>query len=245
MHDPARRLALVTGVSRGLGLTLCSRLLEAGYAVVGVSRGPSPELAELALRYPEDCFLEPFDLEDIQAIPAFCLRLHTKYGRFYALIKNAGIGLDGILATMHDSAILQVLNVNLVAPILLCKYVGRAMLPNRSGRIINVASIIATTGYSGLSVYAASKAGVIGLTKSLARELGKAGITVNSVSPGYLQTSMTKSLSADKLESIRKRSPFNRFPLTAEVAHAVLFLLSDEGSGIHGTNIVVDAGSTA
>jgi 3-oxoacyl-[acyl-carrier protein] reductase len=119
------------------------------------------------------------------------------------------------------------------------------MLLQRRGRIINVSSIIADTGFSGLSVYAASKAALVGLTKSLARELGRAGITVNAVAPGYMETDMTQSLKGERLETIRRRSPLGRLATVSDVSAAVTFLLSDDAASITGITLTVDAGSTA
>ncbi|MFT7399182.1 MAG: 3-oxoacyl-[acyl-carrier protein] reductase, partial [Rheinheimera aquimaris] len=162
-----------------------------------------------------------------------------------ALINNAAVGYDGVLATMHNSEINALLNLNVQAPILLTKYLLRPMLLNQSGRIINISSIIARTGFNGLSVYAASKAALEGFTKSLSREVGKAGITVNCVAPGYMQTEMTNSLQGDKLESIKRRSPLGRLATPDDAAGAVLYLLSEQATAITGTTITVDAGSTA
>jgi len=239
------RTVLVTGASRGLGLAIANNLLLANYRVIGSARTPGKEVGKLLALYPEHFFFEPLDLGDMLQIQPFSARLQRTYGRFYGLVNNAGIGLEGVLATMHEKDISKVLQINLTAPMLLCKYFSRGMIANRSGCIINISSIIATTGFSGLSVYGASKAGLIGLTKSLSRELGKAGVRVNSVSPGYMETDMTCGLIGDKLDSIRRRSPFQRFALTGEVSNTVEFLLSDLAGGIHGTNLVVDIGSTA
>ena len=121
----------------------------------------------------------------------------------------------------------------------------RPMLINRGGRIINISSIIATTGFSGLAVYAATKAALAGFTRSLSREVGKAGITVNTVAPGYMETDMTSALQGDKLQAIRRRSPLGRLAKAEDVAQAVSYLLSDKAASVTGSTMTVDAGSTA
>ena len=239
------RVVLVTGVSRGLGCAIARKILGLGFDVVGVARTRAEPVEALLAEFPGRFHFESFDLARVDEIHGFVSGLHKRYGRFYGLVNNAGVGLDGVLATMHEKDIRTVLDVNLLAPILLCKYVSRGMLANRAGRIVNVASIVARTGFSGLSVYGASKAGLHGLTRSLSRELGKAGITVNTVSPGFLETRMSEGLPVERLDSIRRRSPFERFPSVEEVAETVRFLISDEGSGVHGAHLVVDLGSTA
>jgi 3-oxoacyl-[acyl-carrier protein] reductase len=190
------------------------------------------------------CF-ELFDLAATAEIHQWAGQIGKKYGRIYGLVNNAAIGTDGVLATMHESEIAQSLLVNLQSPIVLTKYISRSMLLGGHGRIVNIASIIGSTGFSGLSVYAATKAGLIGFTKSLSRELGKAGITVNCVSPGYMDTNMTRGIARDKLASITRRSPSGKLASVESVATTVSFLLGDGGEMITGTTITVDAGSTA
>ena len=175
----------------------------------------------------------------------FVKRIAKKYGRFYGLVNNAAIGKDGVLGTMHESEIMDVINVNLTSTILLSKYMLRSMLLNRNGRIINISSIIANTGFSGLSVYAASKAGLIGFTKSLSREVGKHNITVNAILPGYMETEMTKGIPEEKLETIIRRSPLKCLVHPNDVANAVNFLIGDQGKLVTGSTITIDAGSTA
>jgi 3-oxoacyl-[acyl-carrier protein] reductase len=243
--DRDSRVVLVTGVSRGLGAAIARGLLDLGYVVVGVARTLSDRVEALLAEQPDRFHFESFDLGAPDSIHAFVTGLVKRHGRFYGLVNNAGVGLDGVLATMHEKDIHAVINLNLVTPILLCKYLSRGMLANGRGRIVNISSIIGRTGFSGLSVYGATKAGIHGLTQSLSRELGKAGITVNTVSPGYLETRMSGTLEGDRLDSIRRRSPFARFPSVEEVANVVCFLMSDQGSGVHGANVVVDLGSTA
>ncbi|MBV2127873.1 SDR family NAD(P)-dependent oxidoreductase [Arsukibacterium indicum] len=239
-----RKLVVVSGASRGLGLAICRQLLQTGYAVLALARTHSQDLQQLQQQQPALHFMAA-DLAELAEIPALCSRIVKAFGRPYALINNAAVGYDGVLATMHNSEIGSLLNINVQAPILLSKYLLRPMLLNQSGRIVNISSIIARTGFNGLSVYAASKAALEGFSKSLAREVGKAGITVNCVAPGYMQTEMTSSLQGDKLESIKRRSPLGRLATPDDAAAAVLYLLSEQAGAVTGTVITVDAGSTA
>lgn len=242
------KLVIVTGASRGLGLAICQQLLQAKYSVLALARTLSAELKLLQQQHSQSHNQLHFyatDLSQLDTIQPLCSHLVKQYGRPYALINNAAVGYDGVLATMHNSEINSLLNLNVQAPILLSKYLLRPMLLNQNGRIINISSIIARTGFNGLSVYAASKAALEGFTKSLAREVGKAGITVNCVAPGYMQTEMTNSLQGDKLASIKRRSPLGRLATPEDAAAAVLYLLSEQAAAITGTTITVDAGSTA
>ena len=184
-------------------------------------------------------------MAELDGLSALCKRIIKQYGRPYALINNAAAGHDGVLATMPNSAIEQLMQLNIQAPILLSKYFVRSMLLNRTGRIINISSIIAKTGFNGLSVYAASKAALEGFSFSLAREVGKAGITVNCVAPGYMQTHMTSSLQGDKLDSVKRRSPLGKLATVDDAAAMVMYLLSEKAAAITGSVMTVDAGSTA
>jgi 3-oxoacyl-[acyl-carrier protein] reductase len=146
---------------------------------------------------------------------------------------------------MRDDTIESLIHLNTLAPIVLAKYAAKSMMLERAGRIVNIASIVATTGYSGLSVYSATKASLLGFTSSLARELGPLGITVNAISPGFLDTEMTQELNADHREKIARRSALHRMAEPIDVARSVEFLLGDGGRNITGTSITVDAGNTA
>lgn len=239
------KLVLVTGGNKGLGFAITQQLLMAGYKVVVCAREETEQLSKLIEQYSEQLFFERFDLIETESIKLLISKIVKQHGRLFALINNAALGHDGVLATMHESQISQLMKVNIEAPILLAKYASRSMLMNQGGRIINISSIIADTGFNGLSVYAATKASLKGFTKSLARELGKANITVNCIAPGYMQTTMTDSLKGDKLASIVRRSPMKKLVTPSQVAESVTFLLSDGASAITGITITIDAGSTA
>jgi 3-oxoacyl-[acyl-carrier protein] reductase len=241
----AKKLVIVTGAGRGLGLAICKQLLNENYRIVALSRTLTDELSTLCTQHVDDAFFIQYDLSDLAGVHDICKSITTSYGRPYGLVNNAAVGSDGVLATMHNNDINALLNINVQAPILLTKYLSRSMMLNRTGRIVNISSIIASTGFNGLSVYAASKAALEGFSRSLAREVGKAGITVNCVAPGYMQTDMTDSLQGDKLESVKRRSPLGTLATPDDAAGAVLYLLSDKAKAITGTILTVDAGSTA
>jgi 3-oxoacyl-[acyl-carrier protein] reductase len=238
-------LVLVTGATRGLGLAISARLLADGYRVVASGRTPSDAFLALQSAHPQALAFMPLDLQDTTALHGYVRAVVAAHGPIYALVNNAAVGHDGVLATMHDSQVAQMLRVNVEAPILLAKYCARSMLLQRCGRIVNVGSIIAGTGFSGLSVYAASKAALAGFTRSLARELGRAGITVNTLAPGYMETEMTAGLQGDKLQAIRRRSPSGELARVEDAAAAVAYLLSADAERVTGTTLTVDAGSTA
>jgi 3-oxoacyl-[acyl-carrier protein] reductase len=236
---------VITGGTRGLGLATARQSVVEGYKVIAVGRSLSTELSEAMKENRDSLYFEQFDFNEVEKIHSFANSLAKKYGRLWALVNNAALGTDGVLATLHERDIAQLIRVNVEAPILLTKYLLRPMLMNRSGRIINISSIIATTGFSGLSVYGATKAALSGFTRSLSREVGKAGITVNTVAPGYMETDMTIGLQGEKLESIRRRSPLGHLAKAQDVAHAVTYLLSEKAANVTGSTITVDAGSTA
>lgn len=236
---------VVTGASKGLGLAICQQAAEQGYGVIAIARQLSEPFKTLQQSFPELVNFHAADLADLDALSDLCKHLIKQYGRPYALVNNAAAGHDGVLATMPNSAIDHLMRLNIQAPILMSKYLVRSMLLNRKGRIVNISSIIAKTGFNGLSVYAASKAAMEGFSHSLAREVGKAGITVNCVAPGYMQTDMTSSLQGEKLESVKRRSPLGKLATVDDAAAMVMYLLSDKANAITGTVMTVDAGSTA
>jgi 3-oxoacyl-[acyl-carrier protein] reductase len=240
-----KKVVIVSGATKGLGFAISSQLVDAGYIIVGISRTNSEEYINLMSTNPSSVFFHSFDFFNTENISSLVKEIVKTYGRPYALINNAALGHDGVLATMHEKDIHQLIKVNVEAPILLAKYVSRSMLLNKIGRIINVGSIIGSTGFNGLSVYGATKSALGGFTKSLSRELGRANITVNTLAPGYMETNMTKGLQGDKLASITRRSPLGRLAHVDDAAQSALFLLSEGASSITGSTITVDAGSTA
>ena len=235
---------IVTGVSKGLGLAIAQRIADLPeYRLIGMSRSLG-EYGALVEAHPGRIEHRPFDAGDIGSIAGHIREITQEHGKIYGLVNNAGMGLDGVLATQHASDIEKVLKVNLEAPITLCKYAARSMLAAREGRIINISSIIASTGFHGLAAYAASKAGLEGLTRSLSREVGKMGITVNCVAPGYMETEMTEGIDQHKMASIRRRAPLG-LARPDDAAGAVIYLLGADGARISGSVITVDGGSTA
>jgi 3-oxoacyl-[acyl-carrier protein] reductase len=243
------RNVVVTGGSRGLGLSIARSLAADGYRAVAIARRSGGELAS-AIAYAEQyCsgsldFI-PFDLGNVGDIPDLVRKLRQDFGSIYGLVNNAALGLSGALANMHNSQIERLLRLNTLSPIVLTKYVVRHMMADGGGRIVNVASITAFTGYSGLSVYGASKAALIGFTRSLAREVGRFGVNVNAVAPGYMETDMTQGMGDEQRKQIARRSALRHLPGVEDVANAVKFLLGDEAKSITGTVLTVDAGSTA
>jgi 3-oxoacyl-[acyl-carrier protein] reductase len=246
---PKERNVIVTGGSRGIGLAIARRLVRAGYRVISLARKSNPELesalAEANQLTPGSLQFLSCDLSEIESFSQLVKSIRNDFGPIYGLVNNAGMSVDGVLALTSTSQIEQIVRLNTVSPMVLSKFVTRAMMAEGGGRIVNLASIIAFTGYSGLSVYGATKASIIGFTRSLAREVGRAGITVNAVAPGFVDTDMTQGLSAEDRERIARRSALRRLVDVDDVAASVEFLLSDAAKSITGTVITVDAGNTA
>ncbi|MCP3471605.1 SDR family NAD(P)-dependent oxidoreductase [Bradyrhizobium sp. CCGUVB1N3] len=240
------RNVLVTGGSRGIGLAIARRLAASGdYNVVAVARRESGELAAAIREAERRLHFRACDLAVTDAIPAFAKSVRDEFGTIYGLVNNAGIGTDGLLATMHNSEIEALIRLNVLSPIILTKYLARHMMADGAGRIVNVSSIVASTGYSGLAVYAASKAAIAGFTRSLAREVGRVGITVNAIAPGFIDTELTGSLDDEGRRRITGRSALRRLPEADDVASMVEYLLGEGGRNITGTVVTVDAGNTA
>lgn len=245
------RNVIVTGGSRGLGLGIARALTAAGYCVIAIARSESSELEaaiEAAQRAERGGLaFRAFDLSDTAAIPSLVRGLRKEFGPFYGLVNNAGLGTSGLLATMRDEQIERLVHLNTVSPVILTKYVVRSMMADaeRGGRIVNITSVVSFTGYRGLSVYSATKASLVGFTRSLSREVGQLGINVNAVAPGFVDTDMTQELGLDQRAQLVRRSALRRLIEVDDVANAVEFLLGDGSRNITGTVLTVDAGSTA
>jgi 3-oxoacyl-[acyl-carrier protein] reductase len=242
------RNVIVSGGSRGLGLAMTQSLAAAGYRVIAVARTMTAELTasrDAAAKGSGAIEFKACDLSDTSRIAALVKEIRAEFGTPYGLVNNAGLGTAGLLSSMREPDVQRLIQLNTVAPIILTKHVLRAMMVKREGRIINIASIVAATGYRGLSVYSATKASLIGFTRSLAREVGELGITVNAVSPGFVVTEMTHDLDETQRAKIARRSALHRMPEPVDIARSIEFLLGEGGRNITGTVMTIDAGNTA
>jgi 3-oxoacyl-[acyl-carrier protein] reductase len=239
----------VTGGSRGIGLGIARRLAAAGYHAIAVARKENSQLTSVIEQsereHPGSFHFVPFDLGDIEGLSTLVKKVRKDFGPIYGLVNNAGISFDGVLAMMPDSKIEQLMRINTLSPIVLTKHVVRSMMADGGGRVVNISSITGFTGYSGLSVYAATKASILGFTRSLAREVGPARVNVNAVAPGFIDTDMTQELTDEQRQKIARRSALKRLADIDDVASAVEFLLDDKAKNITGTVVTVDAGNTA
>jgi 3-oxoacyl-[acyl-carrier protein] reductase len=243
------RSVIVSGASRGLGLGISTALAAQGYRVIAVARTESEALIAArdaaAQAAQGEIVFRPLDLSQVEGIGEFVRGLRAEFGAPWGLVNNAGLGTDGLLANMHLSQIEALVRLNTISPIVMSKYVVRAMMVAGEGRVVNVSSIIASTGYSGLSVYGATKASLVGFTKSLAREVGRVGVTVNAVAPGFMDTEMTQTLGDQGREQVARRSALRRMVEVADVAAMVVFLMGAGGRNVTGTVMTVDGGNTA
>lgn len=243
------RNVIVTGGSRGLGLGIGLALAASGFQVIAVARSEGDALSAARRQVAQDARgalqFRAFDLADIDGLADLVKSVRREFGPLYGLVNNAGLGTGGILTSMPVSAIDNLTRVNVVSPMVLTRSVVRSMMTGEGGRIVNMSSVVATTGYTGLSVYSASKAALIGFTRSLARELGPLGITVNAVAPGFVDTDMTHGMTPETKARIERRSALKRMPRVDDIASAVDFLFSDKAGNITGTVMTVDAGNTA
>jgi len=236
---------IVTGGSRGLGAAAVRALIDGGYFVSTCSRKKTKFITDLEQDETRNSrfFYRSLDMELVNEYEPFMAACVERGGPLYALVNNAGIAAAGVLATFPNVNSERILRVNLLGPLAMSRVAIRHFLRNRKGgRIVNVSSIIGNRGYNGLSAYSASKAGLDGLTRSLARELGRLQITVNSIAPGYVRTDMSATLSEGQIDQIVRRTPLGRLGETSDTTGLLLYLLSDAAAFITGQVISVDGG---
>jgi 3-oxoacyl-[acyl-carrier protein] reductase len=237
-------VAIVTGASRGIGKAIAQRLALDGRFVVLVSR--SAETLEPVRAWIEssggkaEC--RPCDIGDSAALAALIEAVAEAHGRLDILVNNAGITKDGLILRMSDADFDDVINVNLRSAFVACRAASRPMMRGKFGRIVNIGSVSGISGNAGQANYAAAKAGLIGLTKSIAKELGPKGVTANVVAPGFIDTDMTTGLPQGIKDEVLKSLPVRRFGRAEEIAHAVSFVASDQAGYFTGQVMVVDGG---
>ncbi len=241
MSDLTGKAALVTGASGGIGAAIAKSLHAAG-ASVGLSGTRLEPLEALAVELGARAFVLPCNLGDAEAVSALPKSAADAMGSVDILVNNAGITRDNIFMRMSDDEWSSVIDVNLTATAKLCKGVMRGMMKARWGRIINISSVVGATGNPGQVNYAASKAGMVGLTKSLAYEVASRGITVNAVAPGFIETAMTEKLNDDQKSAILGQIPTGRMGTPEEIASAVGYLASPEAGYVTGTTLHVNGG---
>lgn len=241
MFDLTGKNALVTGASGGIGGAIAKALHAAG-ANVALSGTRVEPLESLAAELGERAFVLPCNLSDIDAVKALPASAVEVLGSLDILVNNAGITKDNIFMRMSDDEWDSVLNVNLSSTMRLCRGAIRGMMKARWGRIVNISSIVGTTGNPGQANYAASKAGMVGMSKSIAYEVASRGITVNCVSPGFISTAMTDALNDAQSEAIMKNIPAGRMGDADEIAAAVLYLASNEAGYVTGQTLHVNGG---
>ncbi|WP_026756157.1 3-oxoacyl-[acyl-carrier-protein] reductase [Sediminimonas qiaohouensis] len=241
MFDLSGKCALITGASGGIGGAI-ARTLHAAGATVGLSGTRVAPLEELAAELGSRAHVLPCDLGDPEAVNALPKQAIEAMGSLDILVNNAGITRDQVFMRMSDDDWQRVLDVNLTATMRLCRAVVRPMMKARWGRIVNISSIVGATGNAGQANYAAAKAGMVGMTKSVAAEVASRGITANAVAPGFIATAMTDALSDDQKERINAQIPAARMGTPEEIAAAVLYLSSSEAGYVTGTTLHVNGG---
>lgn len=241
MFDLTGKTALVTGASGGIGAEI-ARVLHAQGAAVGLSGTRKDPLEALAEELGERAHVLPCNLSDMAAVEALPKQAVEAMGSVDILVNNAGITRDNLFMRMSDEEWSSVLEVNLTATFKLCKGVMRGMMKSRWGRIVNISSVVGATGNPGQANYAASKAGMVGMSKSLAYEVASRGITVNAVAPGFITTAMTDKLTDDQKKGIMDQIPAARMGEPGEIAAAVLYLSSPEAAYVTGTTLHVNGG---
>lgn len=235
------RIALVTGASRGIGKAIAEQLVSMGATVIGTATSDNGAAA-ISEYLAANGTGKVLNVTDETSMADLLLQIGEEFGPIDILVNNAGITRDNLLMRMKDDEWNDIIQTNLTSVFKLSKAVLRGMMKKRHGRIVNIGSVVGSTGNAGQANYAAAKAAVIGFSKSMAREIASRGITVNVVAPGFIDTDMTKGLTDDQKEAIFKDIPANRLGLPKEIAATVGFLVSDEAGYITGETIHVNGG---
>ena len=239
------KIAVVTGASRGIGKAIAMKFAQLGATVVINYNGSAQKAEEVKQSITADggrAVIMQCNVADYDACEAFFKDVIIQFGRIDILVNNAGITKDGLIMRMSEEDFTSVVDVNLKGTFHCIRFASRQMMKQRSGRIINMSSVVGISGNAGQINYAASKAGVIGMTKSAAKELASRGITVNAIAPGYIETDMTNVLSDKVKEETMKQIPLGRLGQTGDIAAAAAFLASDEAGYITGQVLAVDGG---
>ncbi|MBR4107609.1 MAG: 3-oxoacyl-[Akkermansia sp.] len=247
MNRLAGKTAIVTGAGRGIGQAIAQRFAEEGAKVILISRNPAScgQAAEaINAQIPGSCKAFPCDVADAAAVDACIKEILAEYPEVDILVNNAGITKDGLLMRMKESDWDAVLTTNLKSVFLFVKALQRTLMKSPAGRIINLSSIVGMTGNVGQSNYSASKAGVIGFTKSMAQEIASRKVTVNAIAPGFIATEMTDAIPEKAREALLSRIPLGDMGKPEDIANCALFLASDEARYITGQVLVCDGGMT-
>ena len=245
MYDFKGQTVIVTGGTRGIGKGIAAGFLKADARVIvtySANEAAAAKFKQDNIQFTENIDIQKFDVAKYEEVEKFFKYIDTKYGGFEILVNNAGIRKDSVLAMMKESDWHDVLNVNLAGIFYMCKFAVMSLMHKRYGRIINISSVMERYGFEGQANYAASKAGLSALTKSLSKEVATRGITVNCVSPGFIATELIQDLPDKLREDYLARIPLKRFGGTEEVAACVLFLASKDASYVTGSNLEVSGG---
>jgi 3-oxoacyl-[acyl-carrier protein] reductase len=238
------KVAVVSGGSKGLGLGICKALLEEGYRVATFSRKRTAELEALIGESAGRLYWQSLDIGDEAQVCEFLRRVKDKFGRIGYLVNSAGTAHEGLLTMMKGTDIARMVQVNLQGAITLAQACVKQMMVGGFGVVVNVSSVVGVRGFKGVAAYSATKAALDGFTRSLSKELGSAGIRVNAVAPGFMETEMTSELTAPQKARIVRQTPLGRLGTVGDVSSVVKFLLSEESRFVTGQTIVVDGGLT-
>ena len=243
-EDPSTRIALVTGAGRGIGKAIAEALADAGHTVLCISKNPTScgAVADAINQSGGKAHALAVDVADGNAVAEAAAELSKEHGTIEILVNNAGITRDGLIFRMSDEDWDSVIQTNLTSCFHWCRALGRPMTRSRWGRIVNISSVTGVVGNAGQANYAAAKSGMLGLTKTLAKEFAGRNVTVNAVAPGFIQTDMTEGLSDEVKEAASKFIPLKRFGVVEDISHIVEFLCSPKAGYITGQVFSVDGG---